>query len=208
MAPVPGSRIGGPDSTIWGLPPGTRRHSWAGSSGFANWTWSSLRSGTANSATTSTSETPMGSLWSSTPLMTVSRLPWMNCAAANSPTKSYWTGRSSWDWGRTSHGESYDSFGDLAGPETQRPTTATTAAPNAGFNRRCPTRLPLRGGRPVGPGRARRTRIGGSAGQIRCLPRGPGEAGQIGGRCQAQLVGDQRWVIGGDGWQVWEVHDA
>src|SRR5262249_25978342 len=120
MAPVPGSRIGRPDSTIWGLPQETRRHSWAGSSGFANWTWSSLRSGTANSATTSTSEIPTGSLWSSTPLMTVSRLPWMNCAAANSPTKSYWTGRSSWDWGHTSHGESYDSLGDLAGPETER----------------------------------------------------------------------------------------
>src|SRR5215470_2443556 len=73
----------------------------------------------------------MGSLWSSTPLMTVSRLPWMNCAAANSPTKSYWTGRSSWDWGRTSHGESYDSFGDLAGPQTQQPTTATAVVPLA-----------------------------------------------------------------------------
>src|SRR5215472_6716408 len=91
--------------------------------------WSSLRSGTANWATTSTSETPMGSLWSSTPPTTVSRLPWMNCAAANSPTKSYWTGRSNWDWGCTSHGGSYDSFGDLAGSETQQPTTATTAAP-------------------------------------------------------------------------------
>src|SRR5215472_11322042 len=71
--------------------------------------------------------------------MTVSRLPWMNCAAANSRTKSYWTGPSSWDWGRTWHGESYDSFGDLAGPEVQQPTTATTAALDAGFNRRCPT---------------------------------------------------------------------
>src|SRR5262249_23217487 len=77
----------------------------------------------------------MGSLWSSTPPMTVSRLPWMNCAAANSRTKSGWTGRSSWDWGRTGPGESYDSFGDVAGPEAQLPTTAITAAPDAGFNR-------------------------------------------------------------------------
>src|SRR5690242_16893838 len=75
----------------------------------------------------------MGSLWSSTPLMTASRLPWMNCGAANSPTKIYWTPRSSsWDWGRTSHGESHDSVREPAGPEAQQPTTATTAAPDAG----------------------------------------------------------------------------
>jgi len=30
----------------------------------------------------------------------------------------------------------------------------------------------------------------------------------MGGRCQAQLVGDQRWMIGGDGWPVREVHHA
>src|SRR6516225_9281859 len=96
----------------------------------------------------------MGSLWSSTPLMTVSRLPWMNCAAANSPTKSYWTGQSSWDWGHTSHGEPYDSFGDLAGPEAQQPTTATTAAPDAGFNRRPAVRSSDGWTRtPRGPGR-------------------------------------------------------
>jgi len=47
-------------------------------------------------------------------------------------------------WGRTWHGESYDSFGDVARPEAQLPTTAITAAPDAGFNRRCPTCLPLR----------------------------------------------------------------
>src|SRR6266487_6133870 len=58
----------------------------------------------------------MGSLWSSTLLMTVSRLPWMNCAAANSPTKTYWTRRSGWDWGRTSHGESDDSLANADGP--------------------------------------------------------------------------------------------
>src|SRR5262249_2627697 len=63
----------------------------------------------------------MGSPWSSTPPMTASRLPWMNCAAANSPTKSYWTGRSSWDWERTSHGESHDSFGGSAGPKLSSP---------------------------------------------------------------------------------------
>jgi glyoxylase I family protein len=59
---------------------------------------------------------PMGSLWSSTLLMTVSRLSWMNCAAANSPTKTYWTRRSGWDWGRASHGESDDSLANAAGP--------------------------------------------------------------------------------------------
>ena len=45
-------RIGRQDSTIWRLPQGTGRNCWTGSNGFANWTWSSLRSGTANSATT------------------------------------------------------------------------------------------------------------------------------------------------------------
>src|SRR5262249_28090091 len=63
---------------------------------------------------------PDGSALEFYALMTVSRLPWMNCAAANSPTKSYWTGRSSWDWGHTSHGESHDCFGDSAGPEAHQ----------------------------------------------------------------------------------------
>src|SRR6185312_14088046 len=86
----------------------------------------------------------MGSLWSSTPLMTASRLPWMNCGAANSPTKSYWTPRSSsWDWGHTSHGEAHDSVREPAGPEAQKPITATTAAPDAGFNHRCPAYFPV-----------------------------------------------------------------
>src|SRR5215475_961443 len=133
MAAVPGPRIGRLDSTIWDLPQGTGRSSWAGSNGFANWTWSSPRSGTANSATTSTSETPMGLLWSSTPPMTVSRLPWLSCAAASSPTKSYWTGRSSWDWGRTSLGESHDSFGDLAGPARRGQTGGSTGEAHRGL---------------------------------------------------------------------------
>jgi hypothetical protein len=58
----------------------------------------------------------MGSFWSSTLLMTVSRLSWMNCPAAISPTKTYWTRRSGWDWGRTSHGESDDSLTNADGP--------------------------------------------------------------------------------------------
>src|SRR5689334_8579334 len=69
----------------------------------------------------------MGSLWSSTPLMTASRLPWMNCGAANSPTKSCWTPRSSsWDWGHTSHGDAHD-FRARAG----RTRSSTTYVPDS-----------------------------------------------------------------------------
>ena len=48
------------------------------------------------------------------------------------------------------------------------------------------------------------------AAQVRfgVLPGGAREARQVGGHCQAQLVSERRWMIGGDGRQVCEAHHA
>jgi hypothetical protein len=55
---------------------------------------------------------------------------------------------------------------------------------------------------PGGPGQiATQVRFG-------VLPGWAGEPGQVGGHCQAHLVSERRWMIGGGGRQVREVRHA